>query len=86
MIPSLAKTIMQQSHPKNIAVNNVSFFQQFSTFALLKKATINAYSKQHKQRDFHYGRTIDTVHNRLYSFDYNYNPLRGSNVICGLSE
>ena len=62
------------------------FHNNIYTFALLKKATINAYFKQHKQRDFHYGRTIDKVHNRLYSFDYNYNPLRGSNVICGLSE
>ena len=62
------------------------FSNNFLLLRYSKKATINAYSKQHKQRDFHYGRTIDTVHNRLYSFDYNNNPLRGSNVICGLSE
>ncbi len=71
---------------KNIAVNNVSFFQQFSTFALLKKERINACTKQHKQRNFHYGRTIDAVHNRLHSFDHNHYPLRGSNVICGFSN
>lgn len=62
------------------------FSNNFLLLRYSKKERINACTKQHKQRNFHYGRTIDAVHNRLHSFDHNHYPLRGANVICGFSN